>query len=96
MPDDKNKKKKPNLSAECNPFSINCHGRKLRPTDEHTRPTPGGGTKAVVQPEYEEKFGYKAGTAKAGEPMQEKPEESGSGMSKADRDARMKKYKTRY
>jgi len=43
-----------------------------------------------------EKVGYQAGTAHAGEPMQTKPEVSGTGMSKEKRKSEEKKYKTRY
>lgn len=52
--------------------------------------------KPVKPTKYEEKVGYQSGTAKAGEPIQEKPEVIGRGMTKEERDKEQKKYKTRY
>lgn len=97
MPDGK---KKVNCKDECNAsghpiLSIKKPGFKSHMGTE-SNPTIGPKATPVVQPKYEEKVGYQAGTAIAGEPMQEKAEESGTGMSKAERDAKAKGYKTRY
>jgi len=108
MPDEEYKKQhKTNSKRECNAFK-NCGslGKSRIPDsrrlfDSKSKKSKGDTSNdkdkvKIKVYETPEKFSYQAGTAKAGEPMQEKPEVSGSGMSKEERDAAMKKYKTRY
>jgi hypothetical protein len=81
------------LSKSKIPDSRNIFNSKSKKTKGDTN---GGGTVKIKVYEAPEKFSYQAGTAKAGEPMQEKPEITGTGMSKEERDAALKKYQTRY
>jgi len=81
--------------AECLLPSFRDHMTKGKDPGR-VKVTPKKDDDDVVIKKEPEKVGYQAGTAKWDEPTQEKPEESGTGMTKAERDARMRKYKTRY
>lgn len=98
--DDYKKKHKVNSKKECRGASCpvpSGYGTRKLPSISHVRNDDGMPSKTVhvVQPVYVEKVGYQAGTVKWNEPTQEKPEESGSGMTKEERDAKMKAYKTK-